>query len=160
MKNPLFLVVLVLAAAGVQAHDFQLGTLSIGHPYARPTAPSQPTGGGYMKIANQGKADDKLVSASSPVARGVQMHTMRMEGDVMRMREVDAVDVPSGKTIELKPGGLHLMLMGLKEPLVVGQKFPLTLRFDKAGEVTVQMSVDTPASGTTGPTEMRHDKAH
>ena len=69
---------------------------------------------------------------------------MRMEGDVMRMRQVDAIELPPGATVELKPGGMHLMLMGLKQPLKADDKVPLTLRFEKAGEVTVQMSVEAP----------------
>ena len=71
---------------------------------------------------------------------------MQMDGDVMRMREVGTIDVPAGGTVELQPGGLHLMLMGLKKPLVAGQAFPLTLRFEKAGAVEVQMKVVAPGT--------------
>ena len=71
---------------------------------------------------------------------------MKMEGVVMRMREVDAIDLPADARVELKPGGLHLMLLGLKEPLKAGQHFPLKLRFEKAGEVTVEVDVDASAA--------------
>ena len=138
----------------VSAHEFKSGDLSIGHPYARPTAPSQPTGGGYLTLTSKGRAD-RLVSASTPIAREVQLHSMKMEGDVMRMREVDAIEVPADTLVELKPGGFHLMFVGLKEPLKVGQRFPLKLRFEKAGEVTVEINVDAPAAH-----EARPKKAH
>ena len=133
------------ATAVVSARDFTAGNLSIGHPYARPTAPAQPTGGGYLTMTSKGRAD-RLLAVSSPIAREVQIHSMKMEGDVMRMREVSAIDLPADKLVELKPGGFHLMLMGLKEPLKTGQVFPLKLRFEKAGEVAVEVSVDAPAA--------------
>jgi periplasmic copper chaperone A len=146
------LLAFAAATSFVSARDFTAGNLSIGHPYARPTAPAQPTGGGYLTLTSKGRAD-RLLSASSPIAREVQIHSMKMEGDVMRMREVDAIDMPADKLVELKPGGFHLMLMGLKEPLKAGQVFPLKLRFEKAGEVAVEVSVDAP-----GAPEAQHKK--
>jgi copper(I)-binding protein len=143
---------LALAATIAHGHEYQAGGLTIGHPHARPTAPAQPTGGGYMKLVNNGPAD-RLLAASAPVATSVQLHSMQMEGDVMRMREVDAIDLPAGKTVELKPGGLHLMFIGLKAPFVPGQKIPLKLRFEKAGEVSVEMTVDAAVAPP-----MAHDK--
>jgi copper(I)-binding protein len=132
---------LSLAAAFAQAHSYKIGAIDIGHPYARATAPGQPTGGGFLKLTNQGEAD-RLVSASADVSRGVELHVMKMEGDVMRMRQVDAIDVPAGQTVELAPGGLHIMFTGLKAPLKEGTSFPMTLRFEKAGEVTVEVKVE------------------
>ena len=155
MKPHRLCVALLLCGASVFAHEYQAGGLTIGHPYARPTAPSQPTGGGYLKLVNKGPAD-RLLSASAPIASGVEMHSMGMEGDVMRMREVDAIDVPAGKTVELKPGGLHLMFVGLKAPLAAGQRFPLKLKFEKAGEVAVDVVVDAGGGGEA----MVHDKPH
>lgn len=129
-------------ALAAHAHSFKLGELTIGHPYARATAPGQPAGGAYLSVSNAGKAGDKLVSASADVSKSVELHEMKMDGDVMRMREVSAVEVPAGKSVELKPGGLHIMLMGLKAPLKQGDKFPLKLKFEKAGEVTVTVNVE------------------
>ena len=108
--------------------------------WARPTVAGQSSGGGYLKITG-GAAADRLVSVSTPAAMNVELHTMEMDGNVMRMRPVDAVAVPAGQTVELKPGGLHLMLMGLAQPLKSGSSFPLALRFEKAGEVKVQVKV-------------------
>jgi copper(I)-binding protein len=130
-------------------HGYQAGAIAIQHPYARPTAPSQPTGGAYFTLVNSG-AGDRLLGASTPVASSVQIHTMRMDGDVMRMREVGTLDVPSGQRVELKPGGLHLMLIGLKQPLVLGQSLPMKLRFEKAGEVSIDLKVDAEGSVPRG----------
>jgi copper(I)-binding protein len=136
-------VTLALAALSAVAHSFKLGEIDIGHPYARPTREGQMVGAGYLKLANKGPVD-RLVSATSPVAGSVEIHSMSMEGDVMKMRQVDAIEIATGQTVELKPGGYHLMLMGLKAPLKVGDKFPLTLKFEKSGEVVVTVNVEEP----------------
>ena len=137
------------AATPVAAgHETRLGPITIVHAYARPTAPGQPVGGAYLRLVNQGPAD-RLVAARSEVAAGVELHSMHMEGDVMRMREIAAVELPAGRTVALKPGGMHLMLVGLKAPLETGDSFPLTLKFERAGEVVVTVPVEPgpPAAG-------------
>ena len=149
-KTLVLATALVTASALTQAHQFKLGSITIGHPYARSTVPGQPAGGGFLKLDNQG-GDDKLLAATSPVSKAVELHTMSMDGDVMRMRQVDAIDLPAGKTVELKPGGLHMMFVGLKAPLKAGDKFPLVLKFEKAGEVTVEVHVETPKAGDAAP---------
>jgi len=141
-----------LALAGIalltQAHEYRLGQIAIGHPYARSTAPGQPTGGAYLRLENHG-APDRLVSVRAAVCRTVELHTSQMDGDVMRMREVDAIDLPANKVVALQPGGTHVMLVGLKAALKEGDSFPLTLKFEKAGEVTVEVKVQ-------GPDTMKH----
>jgi copper(I)-binding protein len=127
----------LLAVPAAQAHDH---ALTVSDAWARPTVAGQAGGGGFLKIKG-GPAADRLVGAASPVAQRVELHTMSMEGDVMRMREVRSVDVPAKQTVEFKPGGLHVMFIGLKEPLKTGSRFPMTLRFEKAGEVAVQVEV-------------------
>ena len=130
------------------AHDYQLGAIEIGHPWARATVPGQSVGGGYVKLSNGGTAD-RLVGASSPTAVRVELHTHEMGADgVARMRQVQAIDLPAKSTVELKPGGLHLMLIDLKAPLAEGARVPVTLRFERAGETTVELAVDavTPAA--------------
>jgi len=142
---------LVVAALAAHAHEFKLGAITIDHPYARATAPGQPTGGGFLKFQNGG-SDDRLLSATADVSKVVELHSMQMEGDVMRMRQVDTIALPAGKAVELKPGGLHIMFIGLKAPLKAGESFPLKLKFEKAGEVTVQVNVE--AAGAAH--EMKH----
>jgi copper(I)-binding protein len=142
LRSILALAALAIAAAA-NAHDYKAGELTIAHPYARATVPNQPTGAAYMTIENTGKDADKLLAASSPVAKSVQIHSMSMQGNVMKMREVSDLELkPSTKT-ELKPGdGYHLMLVGLKQPLKAGDKFPVTLSFEKAGKVEVSVWVE------------------
>lgn len=157
LSTPRLIAALTLAAAALaaNAHSFKLGDIDIGHPYARPTRDGQQVGGGYLKLANKGAAD-RLVSATSPAAGSVEIHSMSMEGDVMKMRQVDAIDLPTGQTVELKPGGFHLMLMGLKAPLKAGDKFPVTLRFEKAGEVVVTVNVEEPKPAAGGMADHKH----
>ena len=156
MKSKLILsaAALALASAVAHAHSFKLGDIDIGHPYARVTAPGQPTGGGYLKLDNKGR-DDKLLSARAAVSASVELHSMSMDGDVMRMRQVDAIALPAGKTVELKPGGLHIMFVGLKSPLKAGDRFPMTLKFAKAGEVDVVVNVEAKPAGNA-PVEHKH----
>lgn len=110
--------------------------------YTRATAPGQQVAGGFMKIDNKGNAADQLLSASSPAAGEVQLHEMAMDGNVMRMRQVKDIAVPAGGSVELKPGGYHLMFMNLKGPFAAGQTVPVKLKFAKAGEVEVKMPVN------------------
>ena len=130
------------SALGAFAHGYQAGSLQIAHPWARITVPGQSAGGAFFSVQNTGAAD-RLLGASSPAAERVELHTMAMEGDVMRMREVKAIELPAGRTVDLQPSAsFHLMMMGLKAPLKQGDKVPLTLRFEKAGEVTVELKVE------------------
>ena len=135
----------LLVHADAHAADFSRGAVTVSQPYARATAPGQPVGGGFMTIANKG-ADDRLLSATSKVAENIELHTMRMEGDVMRMRQVEAIALPAGQRVEFKPGALHMMFMGLKAPLKAGDKVPVTLKFEKAGELKVMLSVQAPGA--------------
>lgn len=145
LKNLITGTALALAVFASQAHEFKAGAITIGHPYARATAAGQPTGGGFMKFVNGG-GNDKLLSVSAEISRAVEMHEMKMEGDVMKMRQVDGIELPASKTVELKPGAYHLMFIGLKAPLKVGDTFPVKLKFEKAGVVTVDVKVEAPGA--------------
>ena len=140
------LALAALFASSARAHDYAQGAIRIEHPYARATAGGQRTGGAYLALVNGGAAGDRLVAASTEVAAATELHEMRMEGDVMRMRQLDAIELPAASRVELAPGRLHLMLVGLKSPLKAGDRFPMTLRFEKAGELTVQVHVEAPAA--------------
>jgi copper(I)-binding protein len=134
---------LALLPASALAHDYKLGTLEIGQPWARATAPTAPTGGGYLTITNKGTAPDRLISISSPAADKVQIHEMKMDGNIMRMRAVEhGLEIAPGATVTLAPGGFHLMMMGLKGPLKQGTRVPLTLTFEKAGSIDVELAVE------------------
>lgn len=108
--------------------------------WARPTVQGQAGGGGYLTITG-GNTPDRLVGVSARIAKSVELHAMEMDGNMMRMRQIDAIPVPAGQTVELKPGGMHVMFVGLTQTLKKGAHFPLTLRFEKAGDVTVEMVV-------------------
>ena len=117
-----------------------LAQVRVDDAWARATAPGAKIGAGYMKITSSGAAD-RLVGASSPAAARVELHVTDKKGDVMRMRQVKAYDIPAGGSFELSPGGAHLMLVDLKAPLKEGAKVLLALRFEKAGEVKVELRV-------------------
>ena len=127
--------------------DVAAGALRITRPWTR-AAGQGGTGAGYMTIRNAGPAPDRIVAARAAVARTVELHTHIRDGDVMRMRPVPAIDIPAGGTVQLAPGGLHIMLIGLAAPLRQGERVPLILVFERAGEVQVQLAVE--AAGARG----------
>lgn len=143
---------LVLTTAASQAQQFKAGAITVDRPHARATGAGQQAGGGYLKLINGGGAD-RLVSASADVSKTVELHEMKMDGDVMKMRQVDGIALPAGTTVELRPGGYHVMFIGLKAPLKAGDSFPLKLRFEKAGEVSVEVKVEAAGAATQG---MKH----
>ena len=115
--------------------------VQIEKPWTRATAPGAQVAGGYMTIRNRGPAADRLVGASSPAAAAVELHVHINEGGVMKMRQVPGYEVPAGGAFELKPGGAHLMFIDIKRPLKAGEKVPVKLRFEKAGEVSAEFQV-------------------
>jgi len=141
---------LSLASATAFASEYQLRSLNVDSPYARATPPGAMTAGAFMKIANRGNLPDRLVRAASPAAGGVELHEMKMEGSVMRMRSVVGIEIGAGETVALRPGGYHLMLVNLKHPLGEGEDVPLTLTFEKAGSLDVVVKVE--AMGASAPT--------
>ena len=142
--SPLAIASTAFASSSGQSHDSsQEGMshhISIEQPFARATPGLVKNGAAFLTIRNTGPAD-RLLSAESGVAKRTELHTHLMQDGVMRMRRVEAIDVPSGGAVMLKPGGDHVMLMGLTAPLKKGQSFELTLIFEKAGRVPVTVGV-------------------
>jgi periplasmic copper chaperone A len=134
---------LVVASAAVA----QPGQLEVHNAWARATPGKAETGAAYVTI--QSPTADRLVSVFSPVAKKAELHTMAMAGTVMQMRPAAGIDIPAGHPVTLKPGGEHIMLLGLDHPLREGQTFPLTLSFEKAGAREVTVAVEKP--GAAGP---------
>jgi hypothetical protein len=128
------LFLLVSLAANAQ------GQISVQEAWSRATPPGAKIAAGYLTIRNAGGAD-RLVSASSPAAERVETHVTVREGEISRMREVKGYEVPAKGTLELKPGGAHLMLVNIKAPFKEGTSVPLTLRFEKAGEIKTELQV-------------------
>lgn len=127
--------------------------VSAERPWTRATPPGAKIGAGFVTLKSAGVAD-RVVGASSPVAGRVEMHVTLREGEVMKMREVRAFEVPAGGAFELKPGGAHLMLMDLKRPLKKGEKVPLTLKLEKGGELKLELTVEE--MGARQPAHGRH----
>ncbi len=120
--------------------------VSVSDAWARATMPGQQVSGAYMKIESD--ADARLIGASSPAVPRVEVHEMKMDGDVMRMREVKAIDLPKGKSVSLEPGGYHIMLMNLKKPIAAGDVIPLNLAIESGGKKqTVEVKAEARAPG-------------
>ena len=138
----LAMLIAAFASGGAFGHDYQLKTLHIDHPFTRATPPGAKVAGAFMTIANKGKDPDRLIKVTSPAANLVQIHEMAIDGGIMKMRAVQGVDLKPGATVELRPGGFHVMLDGLKQPLKRGDQIPLTLTFEKAGSIEVKVDVE------------------
>src|SRR5262245_28121050 len=122
--NRMFLFAIIMAFAGpALAHDYNVGSLNIGHPWARATPKGAAVAGGYLKITNKGKEADRLIGGSAEFAGRFEIHEMSDEGGVMKMRHLPkGIEIKPGETVELKPGSIHVMFMDLKTPLVKDQK--------------------------------------
>jgi len=132
------------APAHDATHTHTTGALHIQQPWSRPTVAAVPVGVVYVDLKNDGSKMERLLSASSDVAERVELHASSMDGQMMRMRQIHTVDIAPKSTTQLKPGGMHIMLMGLKAPLIQGQRFTLNLVFEQAGSVPVQVLVRDP----------------
>ena len=132
----LSLIAVVLAPAAAPAAD----AIRVLDPWARATVPGQKVGGVYMEIVSP--RDARLVGVASPAAGTAEVHSMTMDGGTMRMRAVEALDLPAGTPVKLAPGGYHVMLFDLKKPLVAGQKVPLTLVIEETGKRAHRITVN------------------
>ena len=131
------------AAVPAQAEDVTVGSLKISAAWARATPKGASIGGGYMKITNSGAAPDRLVGGSTDAANRFEVHEMSMDNGVMKMRPVSTgLEIKPGQTVELKPGGYHVMFVGLKQQLKQGDHFNAQLMFEKAGKVDVDFAVE------------------
>jgi copper(I)-binding protein len=135
-------LLLVLGQAGLAwPHSHEKGDIQVRHPWSRATAPGAKVAVGYMEIRNTGAQPDRLLAASTPLAQRVEMHVTQRDGEVMRMRQVTDFEIPARERITLRPGGSHLMLVDITRPLKKGERFPVTLRFERAGELQVEVEV-------------------
>jgi len=162
---------IVLAARASAASDYDLGAIHISQTWARATPKGATAGAGYMTITNKGATPDKIICISDDASTQCQIHTMTMEGGVMKMRPVEGgLEIKPGESVTLKPGGDHVMFRDLKQPLVQGQSVKATLKFERAGTVDVDYPVlaigaaapDNKAGGTmmqgSGGSMMQMDK--
>lgn len=149
---------LLIAVATAQA---QSAAVSVQDPWVRGTVAQQKASGAFMTITSP--VAGRLVSASSPVAGVTEIHEMTMDGQVMRMRAVDGLDLPAGRAVQLKPGGYHVMLMELRQPLKAGETVPITLVIERAGGAKESVRVDAPVrplAASAAPMEHKHGHKH
>jgi copper(I)-binding protein len=148
-----FLVALFLAvsvADGASAHSVNSGQLTITNLWTRATPPNAPTAGGYLTIENSGEEADRLTAVVAPVAGRVELHVMSIEDGTMIMRPLEkGIEIPAGGTVTLAPGGLHIMFMDLRSGFTEGEKVPVVLSFEKAGDIETFLHVE--AIGAPGP---------
>ena len=137
---------LAATVLGAHADGFKVGQVMIDGPWARVTLQNRPAAA-YMTIHNMAESADRIVAVSSPLADKVEMHTHSMSDGVMRMRQVEAIDLPAKGHAELKPGGLHLMIFGLKRQIKKGEMLPLKLTLKRAGEVEIEAAVGSKPGG-------------
>ena len=140
-----------LSAPAAQAADYDVGPIHITQPWVRATPKGAKSGAGYMTITNKGTTPDRVSCVSSDASAQCQIHSMTMEGGVMKMRPVEGgLEIKPGETVTLAPGGFHVMLVTLKHPLETGQTVKATLKFDKAGTLDVEypvVAIGAPAPG-------------
>ena len=144
MLNKLIvLAALLLPACFANAHEYKVGELEIAHPWSQELPPNAPTVAAYFMIHNNGKTADRLLSVDSPISAAAELHEHVMQGDLMKMQQVPSVDIPAGGNVMFAPMAYHVMLVNLKDRSLLsdGKRFPLTMHFEKAGNVTVEVSV-------------------
>jgi periplasmic copper chaperone A len=145
----------VLSPIAAHAHSFNKGDIVVGHPWTRSTPGAATVGAGYVKITNNGKVSDRLTGGSFDGAGALEVHEMKMEGDIMKMRQLkDGFEIAPGATVELKPGGNHLMFTGLNSPITEGPKRKGTLVFEKAGAIDVEFAIEPIAA--SGSVDHKH----
>ena len=154
MTRAAFIIAAVFAVAlaiPAQAEDVSAGGLKISAPWVRATPKGAGVGGGYFKISNTGATPDRLVGGSTDVSSRFEIHEMSMDNGVMKMRPLaNGIEVKPGQTIEFKPGGYHVMFVGLKRPFAQGEHVKATLMFEKAGNVDVDFAVESIGAQTGG----------
>ncbi|MDV2987807.1 UNVERIFIED_CONTAM: copper chaperone PCu(A)C [Methylobacteriaceae bacterium AG10] len=167
----LLLALGLAAASPARAHDYQAGPLKIGHPWSRATPGGAKVAGGYLTVTNTGTEPDRLTGGTIEAAGRGELHTMSMEGGVMKMAPLaDGLAIPPGQTVSLAPSGHHLMFLDLKAPLKKGERVKGTLRFERAGSVPVEFAVESLAAkapegaggkpGHSGHDHSGHDHGH
>jgi len=136
-----FVIMLAFSPLGGNAQAHETDKITVSDVWSRTAAVVGGNGAGFFVIENHMAEDDLLLRAEADVSNAVELHTMTMNDNIMRMRKIDSVPVPANSTVTFAPGGEHVMFIGLKAPLKEDESFPLTLVFKKAGAITVQVSV-------------------
>lgn len=155
LKKTLLGLTLLLPALLAQAHEYEVGQLHIDHPWSREMPPVAPTAAAYFVVHNKGSEADRLLSVSTPVAGKAELHEHVHADGVMKMQQVQDVVIPAGGEVKFEPMGYHVMLFDLKQQAKDGERFPMTLNFEKAGKVDVEVAVQKEA-----PADHEHGMEH
>ncbi|MCU1751497.1 copper chaperone PCu(A)C [Pseudomonas sp. 6D_7.1_Bac1] len=151
LKKLIVLAALLLPACFANAHEYKAGELEVAHPWSQELPPNAPTVAAYFVIHNNGKTADRLLSVASPISGKAELHEHVKQNDLMKMQQVPSVEIPAGGDITFAPMAYHVMLLELKDRSLLrdGKRFPLTLHFEKSGDVTVEVAVQKqPPAGT------------
>lgn len=155
LKKTLLGLTLLLPALLAQAHEYEVGQLHIDHPWSREMPPVAPTAAAYFVVHNKGSEADRLLGVSTPVAGKAELHEHVHADGVMKMQQVQDVVIPAGGEVKFEPMGYHVMLFNLKQQAKDGERFPMTLNFEKAGKVDVEVAVQKEA-----PADHEHGMEH
>ena len=142
----LFTALISFSVHASQAADFVSGDITVSDPFARATFGAAKSGGAFLTLRNNGEHPDRLIAIKSSNAKHAGLHESYKDGGIMRMRSAEQLDLPPKSTVELKPGGYHVMLMGLTAPLEKGTTLPLVLKFERAGEISIKVDVLGPGA--------------
>ncbi|PKM04903.1 MAG: hypothetical protein CVV16_03180 [Gammaproteobacteria bacterium HGW-Gammaproteobacteria-6] len=163
LKKTAIVLFASLMALPALAHEFSAGELFIDHPWSRAMPPSAQTGAAYLRIENRGDSADTLLGAETPVAAYTELHEHVHQDGLMKMQQVQRLSIEPAQALEFQPGGYHIMLFNLQQPLVAGEQFPLTLEFERAGKIDVIVNIDNGAQPSPAhePAEMdMHEHKH
>lgn len=149
LRAGLFGAAVVLIVGAAVAETYSAGGLQIGNPWARATPKGAKVGAGYLSITNKGTESDRLIGGSAAPASRFELHATITENGVGRMRQINSLEIKPGETVVFRPGGMHVMFVGLKQPLSQGQTVKGTLLFEKAGTVAIEFAVQ--AAGAPAP---------
>ena len=152
------LLVFLLATTVTPAQHYEAGNIHILSPWSRALPPTSPNGAVYLTLTNHGAHPDKLLGASAEIAERVEVHSHILEDGMMKMRRVDSVILPPHEDVLFAPGGHHIMLIGLKQPLAVGDRFSLLLTFEQTEQALVQVVVQMADTQGAGQTPHKHDQ--
>jgi copper(I)-binding protein len=156
LKKTLLIAALLSPSLFANAHDYSVGNLHIEHPWSRAMPPVAPTAAAYFVVHNKGSDADRLLSASTPVAGKAELHEHIHADGLMKMQQVQGVEIPAGGEVKFEPMGYHVMLFNLKQQAKDGERFPLTLTFEKAGAVEVEIAVQADAPESADHAEKHH----
>lgn len=139
----------VAETSAIQTETQHSAALEVTHAWSRELPPTAPVGAAFLTVENPSQHADRLLSAQSAIAEVTELHAHIHEGDVMRMVKVETIDVPAHGKLTLEPGGYHIMLIDLKKPLVAGEQLPLSLQFERAGQIDITVDIKSSDAGTS-----------